>query len=151
MTAVWTYDDGGRAAAGFRGSADDCVVRAIAIATRLPYREVYDDLFERTRRFATGRSRAARSAARNPSPRTGVFREVYEPYLFDLGWIWTPTMSIGSGTTVHLRADELPEGRLVVACSRHLTAVVDGVVHDTSDPTRDGTRAVYGYYEETIR
>jgi hypothetical protein len=36
------YDDGGRAAAGFRGKAGDCVTRAIAIAMRQPYREIYD-------------------------------------------------------------------------------------------------------------
>ena len=25
-----------------------------------------------------------------------------------IGWVWTPTMQIGSGCTVHLHADELP-------------------------------------------
>jgi hypothetical protein len=55
-------------------------------------------------------------------------------------------MGIGTGTTVHLRDGELPMGRLIVACSRHYVAVIDGVIHDTSDPSRDGTRAVYGYY-----
>lgn len=58
----------------------------------------------------------------------------------------TPTMAIGSGCKVHLRADELPTGRLVVSVSKHLVAVVDGVVHDTHDPRRGGTRCVYGYW-----
>ena len=40
------YDDGGRAAAGFKGKTGDCVTRAIAIATGRPYREVYDRLNE---------------------------------------------------------------------------------------------------------
>jgi hypothetical protein len=37
------YDDGGRAAAGFKISRDKgaCACRAIAIATGKPYREVY--------------------------------------------------------------------------------------------------------------
>lgn len=30
--------------------------------------------------------------------------------------------------------------------SKHLAAVVDGVLHDTYDCTREGTRCVYGYY-----
>ena len=30
--------------------------------------------------------------------------------------------------------------------SRHITAVVDGVIHDTHDPSRKGTRCVYGYW-----
>lgn len=63
------------------------------------------------------------------------------------GFTWTPTMSIGSGTTVHLRQGELPEcERIVARCSRHLVAVIYGVVHDTGDPCRGGTRAVYGYW-----
>ena len=136
MTA-WTYDDGGRGAAGFRGDARDCAVRAVAIAGRLPYREVYDALFD-----------ASRIADRDPrSPRLGVTRKAIDRLLLDeYGWTWTPTMQIGSGTTVHLRPDELPPGPIVARLSRHTVAVIDGVAHDTHDPTRDGTRAVYGYW-----
>lgn len=36
----FVFDDGGRAATGFRGQADDCVVRAVAIASGLPYADV---------------------------------------------------------------------------------------------------------------
>ena len=43
---TWTFDDGGRAAAGYKGNAGDCVVRAIAIASGGPYSEVYKDLFD---------------------------------------------------------------------------------------------------------
>ena len=62
------------------------------------------------------------------------------------GWVYVPTMAIGSGCRVHLRADELPQGRLVVQVSKHYTAVVDGVIHDTYACSRDGTRCVYGYW-----
>jgi hypothetical protein len=37
---TFVHDDGGRVAAGFKGHAGDCVVRAIAIATGIPYRQV---------------------------------------------------------------------------------------------------------------
>ena len=37
-------NDGGRAAAGYKGKAGDCVVRSIAIVTNLPYQKIYDDL-----------------------------------------------------------------------------------------------------------
>jgi hypothetical protein len=57
-------------------------------------------------------------------------------------------MGIGTGCTVHLRDGELPSGRLVVSVSRHEVAVIDGVMHDTHDPSRDGTRCVYGYWKE---
>ena len=132
----WIYDDGGRAAAGFVGDAGDCVTRAIAIATGMDYRAVYDDLSER--QAALGKPRSARN---------GVQPKAYKPYLAELDAIWTPTMSIGSGTTVHLRECELPyEPWLIVRLSKHLAAIRQGVVYDTHDPSRDGTRAVYGYW-----
>lgn len=55
-------------------------------------------------------------------------------------------MQIGQGCEVHLRADELPPGRLIVSVSKHVTAVINGVIHDTHDPSRDGTRCVCGYF-----
>lgn len=61
----FTYDDGGRAAAGFKGSAGDCVARSIAIVAGL-----------------------------------------------------------------------------------HYTAVIDGIIHDTHDCSRDGSRCVYGYWRQ---
>ena len=134
-------NDGGRADAGFLGEARDCVTRAIAIATGKPYREVYDAMNELAKRERPRKSKRS-------SSRLGVHRKTYEPYLLSQGWLWTPTMQVGAGCTVHLRPDELPGGRLVVAVSRHLTAVIDGVIHDTHDPSRGGTRCVYGYYTQ---
>jgi hypothetical protein len=143
---VWIYDDGGRADAGLRGYAGDCAVRGIAIATERPYREVYDELGAAKRAaLVKARSERRRKALRGTA-RNGTPRDVIRSYLADRGWVWTPTMAIGSGTRVHLRADELPGGRLIVSLSRHLCAVVDGVVHDTFDPTRDGERCVYGIW-----
>jgi hypothetical protein len=45
-----------------------------------------------------------------------------------------------------LCASELPQGALLVKVSKHLTAVIDGVIHDTHDCSRGGTRCVYGYF-----
>lgn len=142
----WVYDDGGRARAGFRGDADDCVTRAVAIALQRPYRDVYDELRVALDdpRYRTRTTRTGRTV--NRSPRTGIPPKLIRDYLTGLGWIWVPTMRVGAGTTVHLRADELPPGRLIVRVSRHVCAVVDGIVHDTFDPSRDGSRCVYGYY-----
>lgn len=42
----YKYDDGGRATAGYKGKTGDCGVRAVAIATGKPYKEVYDALFD---------------------------------------------------------------------------------------------------------
>lgn len=139
---LYVTDDGGRRAAGYKGSAPgDCAARALAIATQRPYREVYDLINAYAKRERTGTRKTGRSDAR-----TGVYaatlRRLAER---EYGATWTPTMTIGSGTSVHLRADELPGGRLVARVSKHYTAVIDGIVRDNHDPTRAGTRAVYGY------
>lgn len=140
------HDDGGRAAAGFRGITGDCVCRAIAIATEQPYDEVYNAI-----NFAAGSERLTRKrrARGRSSARTGVWKQTTRHLLKSMGWTWHPTMQIGSGCRVHLRDGELPMGRLVVAVSKHLTAVIDGVIHDTFDPSRDGTRCVYGYWSKS--
>ena len=91
--------------------------------------------------------RLARSLKqKNDSPRSGTHRVVVKKYLEKLGWQWTPTMFIGQGCKVHLKKDELPSGTLIVSCSKHITVVKDGVLHDTYDCSRRGTRCVYGYW-----
>lgn len=130
---LWKYDDGGRQAAGFKGPASDCLTRAVAIAAELPYKDVYDAL----------NRLAGQSVAR-----TGVPKDITTRYLAELGWVRTVTMAIGQGTRVHLADGELPHGRLIVQCSRHVVAVIDGVVYDTHDPTRGGTRCVYSYWSK---
>ena len=136
------YNDGGRQAAGYRGYTRDCVCRAIAIATGKPYQEVYDaiNILGKDERITQKRQRIRSSA------RGGVNRKTYDRYLKSLGWEWVATMGIGTGCKVHLADGELPMGRLIVRLSRHIVAVIDGVIHDTGNPARGGTRCVYGYY-----
>lgn len=144
------YDDGGRAAAGFRGEADDCVTRAIAIAAQLPYRDVYNEINHaaKAEKHRRGKVGFAAATGRGSSARTGVLKLTIRQFLESRGWRWTPTMQIGSGCKVHLRSGELPPGRLIVSVSKHLVAVIDGVIHDNHDPSRDGTRCVYGYWQQ---
>ncbi len=139
-------NDGGRAAAGYKGSTGDCVVRAVAIASGRPYQEVYDACADIMARMPKTRKRT--TAAGQRSVARGVYTSsvLFKRYMERLGFVWTPTMKIGSGCTVHLKHDELPMGRLVVNVSKHLVAVIDRVVHDTYDPSRSGTRCVYGYW-----
>lgn len=128
---AWVYDDGGRSKYFKAEKVGDCVTRSIAIATGRDYKEVYDELF----------------AIAKKSPRNGVKREAIRKYMRAHGFDWVACMSVGSGVTHHLRAGEIPmQGAIICSCSGHLVAVVDGVVHDTFDPTRDGVRAVYGYW-----
>jgi len=138
------YDDGGRGEAGYRGHANDCVCRSITIVTGRPYQDVYDRLAE-----GMGTQRKSKhSGSRTRSAREGITttRKWFKDYMVGLGFTWVPIMKIGSGCTVHLRDGELPMGRLVVSVSKHMCAVIDGVIYDTHDPSRDGTRCVYGYW-----
>lgn len=147
MTNVeFVYDDGGRRAAGRKGDVGDCVTRAVAIATGLPYADVYDALARGNAGQRKGKREHWSAGKRTASFGINTRRKWFKDYLTALGWKWTPTMSIGAGCTVHLRADELPPGRLVVAVSRHYCAVIDGIIHDTRDPSRGGARCVYGYW-----
>lgn len=141
-----TYNDGGRAAAGFKGTARDCVARSVAIATGRPYLEVYEALADGN--AGQRRTRRGTGGARTAANGINTTRKWFKDYMRKLGFTWVPTMKVGQGCRVHLRADELPPGRLVVSLSRHYTAVVDGVIHDTHNPDRDGTRCVYGYWRE---
>lgn len=142
MTGLpWVFADGGRAEAGYRGRTDDCACRAIAIAAQMPYQEVYDLI------TAEGLVERPRGRQTRSHPRTGVFAATMRRLLDRLGATWTPTMTIGSGTTVHLAPGELPDGRLIARVSKHFAAVIDGTLYDTHDCCRDGTRAVYGYWK----
>lgn len=149
----WIYNDGGRADAGYKGTAGDCVCRAIAIATERPYQEVYDLINEYAKSERTGKRKRDKSSARN-----GVYKQTIRKVMAHYGWKWIPTMQIGQGCKVHLTADELPTGRLVVSISGHEVAVIDGVINDTynssikqyydsnGDLITNDRRCVYGYY-----
>jgi len=135
------YNNGGRSDAGFKGTTGDCVVRAITIATGFTYSEIYStmNLFVKDERLTKRKRNKSAS-------RTGVHKDQIKKFLNALNWTWTPTMFIGQGCKVHLKADELPSGILIVSLSKHVTCVIDGVINDTYDCSRNGTRCVYGYW-----
>ena len=142
-TLKFQYHDGGRLQAGYKGQTRDCVARAIAIATELPYQQVYDMINEFALTEKTGKRKKGVSNARK-----GVYKDTTRKIMSSLGWEWIPTMQIGQGCKVHLRANELPSGRIIVKVSKHCGAVIDHTLYDTYDCTREGDRCVYGYYQK---
>jgi len=134
------FNDGGRKACGFKGDTGDCVTRAIAIALELPYQQIYDDLNDLISQHRKTRLQKASSS------RGGINKKFYRKYLESKGWKWVAFMGIGTGCKVHLKASELPMGRIIARVSKHLCAVVNGVINDTHDCSRNGTRCVYGYF-----
>lgn len=139
----FNYNDGGRKEAGYKGDASDCFVRSVCIAGDYSYQHIYDlvnDYCQHERQTKKMRSRS--------SSRTGVHTKTSKIIFDALGFEWTPTMFIGSGCKVHLREKELPKGVLIARVSKHWCAIIDGVIHDTHNPDRDGTRCVYGYWRK---
>ena len=137
MTGVssppWVYSDGGRAAAGFSGNVDDCSVRSIAIALALPYERVHREL----------------SRDLGASADYGMSQQAIHKYVFSYGWRWTQTTGMVSNSFyVHLREGQLPPGRIIARIPNHVTAVIDGVIHDTFDPSEGGHRGVIGYWSK---
>ena len=156
--AEFKHNDGGRSKY-FKGDTGDCVARSIAIASGRDYKEIYDRLAQgnasqrRSKRDKRKRSRSARNGITTK-------RKWFKDYMRELGFEWVSCMGVGTGCTVHLHADELPNGRLVCSLTGHYTAVIDGVINDTFNPRRgakvsvkDGieytkkeVRCVYGYW-----
>jgi hypothetical protein len=137
-TTQFVYNDGGRSKYFKAKNVGDCVTRAIAIATGRDYKKIYD-MVDKAEKTSRGRKKG--------SARNGAYKKNYAPIIERLGGVWHPTMQIGKGCKVHVRADELPAGRIICQCSRHLIAVIDGVINDTYDSSRGGTRCVYGYWK----
>lgn len=140
------FDDGGRSEAGREGRTGDCVARAIAIAAQLPYENVYEALAAGNANQRRGKYKSSKDGKRTASHGISTKRKWFDEYMQSLGFKWTPTMFVGQGCKVHLKSDELPNGRIIVSLSRHMAAVIDGVLHDTYDCSRDEKRCVYGYY-----
>lgn len=131
----WIYNDGGRSKY-FKGYTGDCACRAISIATGRDYKEIYNLI-----------NTYSKNDKNYSHARTGVSHKIIYKILTDLGWIWIPTMKFAEGCKVHLNENELPNDKTIIArLSRHLTCIINGKIHDTYDPSRNGSRCVYGYY-----
>lgn len=135
----WIYDDGGRSKY-YQDDVDDCVTRAIAIATGKDYKEVYDlvnkyiEMEQLDEKYVS-------------NARSVVSKEVSFKLLKDLGFTWISTQKFGVKCKTHLRNEDLPnKGTLIASVSKHLTTIKDGIIYDTFDPSRNGTRCVYGYF-----
>lgn len=127
----WVYDDGGRSMYFTATKVGDCVTRAIAIATNKDYKEVYNEI-----KRLIGKT-----------PRNGVYKQDTKKIMEHFGGAWVSCSGIGVKKRTHLESKELPlQGRLIAQVSKHTTCIIDGVIHDTYDPSRGGKRMVYGYW-----
>ena len=141
---TFIFNDGGRAEAGYKGQTGDCVCRSICIVTGKPYNEVYQALAEGN--FTQRKSKHSKKGKRTAANGINTKRKWFNEYMVSLGFKWVPTMFVGVGCKMHLKKEELPTGKIICNVSKHFVAVVDGVINDIYDCSREGTRCVYGYY-----
>lgn len=141
----FVYATGGREKYFKATNVGDCVTRAIANATGVDYKEIYDAL-----NHIAKTSRKSKRERGTSNSRNGVHTRIAKKYIEGvLGWIWVPCMGIGTGCQVHVDGDELPkEGNYILNLSKHFTCIKDGVLYDTYDCSRDGSRCVYGYWRK---
>lgn len=144
----WSYDDGGRAEAGFKGTAGDCVTRAIAVATGIAYKTVYDELAQGMKALWSYRAEREKNPARVEryrkravvSARNGVSDPVWKKFLKARGWveIKLPRDS---------RLSDLPTSQMIIVRLRkHLVAVDRGVLLDTYDSSYGYDRLAFHYW-----
>ena len=137
----YAYDDGGRAAAGFRGNTGDCVVRAIAIITRTAYIDAY-------RRMAASMKRAGYTATGNAyrQKRMPGFRPSLSPLKvqelviasYGLHRLKRPRATRPTYTEAHAL-----HGNCLVRTVKHISPIIDGNLRDIVDSrTYDGR--IYG-------
>ena len=133
----WVYDDGGRSKY-FRGKyAGDCFVRAVAIATDMDYKEVYNLVNEYGKKERPSIHKKDKSTARN-----GVYRGTARKIMKDLGWTWVPYSL--TGHMLHLNTTELPSTYTIVCClARHVVCVKSGVIHDVYDSSNKSINFFY--------
>tara|TARA_R110000824_G_scaffold18676_1_gene73569 strand:- start:8906 stop:9562 length:657 start_codon:yes stop_codon:yes gene_type:complete len=126
---AYQYNDGGRAEAGFKGTAGDCAARAMAIALGLSYKEAYDEVAQANKNHGYAKS------ARN-----GVYKEVFSEVLERHGWVWHSAPKFEGRKA---RAKDMPAGTVIARQAGHYCAVIDGVIQDIFDSSH---KMVYGYW-----
>jgi hypothetical protein len=124
----YQYNDGGRKAAGFKGTAGDCGARAMAIALSLDYASVYKEL-----------AQANADNGRAKSARNGIMKDVYTEVLKRHGWVWMQAPKFDGRKA---RCSDLT-GVVIAKQAHHFVAVIDGVANDIWDCTH---KMVYGYW-----
>ncbi len=132
MAPAFRFTDAGRAGSKRPRQKDDCTVRAIASAADLAYDDAYDLL------AAGGRVSSRRFDLRFWAP-----NHLANGYRL----CWRPFQAVKGQTRMNpfQFCADFPRGRFIVRTAKHVFAIVDGVVLDTTAPRPD--RCIYGTWE----
>lgn len=131
----YKFHDGGRSNTSFRKKRDlgDCAVRALTLATKLPYEKVWCDLCEL-------------------SKLTGMFpnnHETYELFLAEHGWIKQRTPRDKNKKLIPLNKWGFKK-QAVITFSSHLVYINKQTVFDTWDCRHQKIRNYYIHKSELV-
>ena len=126
---MFEFNDGGRAKAGYKGSAGDCGARAMAIALAMDYQKAYDHIAH-----ANFKHHGIKSA------RNGVDRHIYANVLLVFNWLWQPAPKF-EGRKAY--CSDMPSGIVIARQAGHYVAIIDGIPHDIWDCSH---KMIYGYW-----
>lgn len=142
---AFRYDDGGREAAGFAGMTGDCVTRAIAIATGIPYCKIYEEL-----NFLS--ESASVKYLRGFYAHKGLPGGVNHAYLNRIGWKYISTEA-NSKPLKFLCQEDLPKGNLIAIIEPlesdgplHACCVKNHVIFDSGNTVALGPPVMRGYF-----
>ena len=134
----WNYNDAGYEK--YKNELpNDSYTRAIAIALNLSYKDAYNLIDEYIQKEELDEVYVNNC-------RLEVVKDVVKKILKDRGWEYVSKMKFGQGCRVHLKKEELPSGTIIAQISKGLTAVIDGVIQNVYDVSRNSTRCVYGIF-----
>ena len=142
----YQYNDGGRAAAGFKGTTRDCGCRAFAIATGFDYEKVYQELSDinihKNKVLVWKNGEYVRKTRRKKkTARHGISRKALRQLCVKYGWEYID-MPIYSATI-----NDLPKGTVIAEQDRHIVTVIDNIAQDTWDSTK---KVVFGYWRKKV-
>lgn len=115
----YRQDDGGRSAAGYRGTAGDCVTRAVSIVTGADYRTVY-----RAAAVLHGKRYGTRTA------RNGMHKTDSGILYRQFGLI---KQKLPAGPRPTFTEAYERYGACLVSTTGHVAALVDGALRDITD------------------
>lgn len=124
----YTYDDGGRVAAGMK-SQGDCGIRAIAIAVGMEYHTA--------RKFIKEFAKVGKQG--NGQISQGIWKEDMTSALKSIGWVWCSAPKFEGRKA---RYSDIP-GTAILRMARHYSTVKDGTLYDSWDSSH---KMVYGYW-----
>ena len=131
----YEYDDGGRRDAGYKGDTGDCVVRAIAIVTGKPYKEVYRVMATEMKAhgYTASGNAYATSEKKLKTPRKRGQLTVRKVQDKVKGMFGFKKVSLSRGVRPTFEEAHREYGDCLASTTKHVVALKDGALRDTWD------------------